>query len=81
MEGKEYGMILLMLAYIAIAWIEWAYLKNNTKKPWTKWVVFGFIAFSFFYNVFVLYAKDLLPRPDSLLIRLLGPIQKIITGS
>lgn len=73
-------MILLTLAYIAIAWIEWAYLKSNTKKPRTKRVVFGFIAVSFCYNLFVLYAKDLMPSPDTLLIRLLGPIQKMITG-
>lgn len=74
-------MILLVLGYIAIVWIEWAYLKSNTKKPRTKWVVLGFIVFSFFYNVFVLYAKDLMPTPDALLVRLFGPIQKRITGS
>ncbi|NOU74237.1 hypothetical protein GC098_23040 [Paenibacillus sp. LMG 31458] len=73
-------MILLVIAYIVIAWIEWVYLKSNTKKPRTKWVVFGFIAFSFFYNVFVLYVKDLLPTPHALLIRFFGPIQKSITG-
>jgi hypothetical protein len=74
-------MIVLTLAYITIVWIEWAYLKSNTKKPRTKWIVFGFIVLSFCYNVFVLYAKDLMPTPDTLLVRLLGPIQKSITGS
>lgn len=74
-------MILLVLAYIVIAWIEWINLKNNTKKTRTKWVVFGAIAFSFGYNVFVLYAKDRMPSPNALLVRLLGPIQKLIMGS
>ncbi|MBW5447218.1 hypothetical protein GE107_14265 [Cohnella sp. CFH 77786] len=73
-------MVLLVIAYLAIAWGEWIYLKTNTKKTRTKWVVFGVVAFSFLYNVFVLYTKDLMPTQDALLVRLFGPIQQRLSG-
>jgi hypothetical protein len=73
-------LILLSIAYVLVAVIEWDYLRKYTKKPRTKRLVYGTIIVSYLYNVAGHYTKDILPSPDSVLTKIFGPIQKILTG-
>ncbi|THF76368.1 hypothetical protein [Cohnella fermenti] len=72
-------MILLMVAFAAIGWIEWSYLKKHTRKPKTKVWVMAFVAAAFLYNAIVWRCR--IPPIDPVLTRWLGPIQQRLLGN
>lgn len=71
-------MLLITAAYLGILALEWSYLQTYTRKPRTKRVVLGAVLFSYAYNMTVYLTREWLPSPDSLLTKLLAPIQKLL---
>ena len=74
-------MLKMVAVYAIIGWIKHRYLKKYTSKPRTRRIVFGFLVFSFAYNVFVYYTHDKLPSLDSLWIRLFKSDQSWHAGN
>jgi hypothetical protein len=70
-------VLLLLIAYAIMLLIEGRYIRNNVRKTRSKRIIYGMLALSLGYNLFVYYADTVLPSPSVWLYRIFGPIQQL----
>jgi hypothetical protein len=70
-------VLLLLIAYSIILLIEGRYIRDNVRKARSKLIIYGMLAVSFGYNLFVYYADSKLPSLSVWLFQVFSPIQQL----